>query len=338
LPNNPNTGPANVLMMSAEDSLSFVIKPRLEAVKAPCERIIAIDENFTLDADGILRLEFELAEHAPKLVIIDPLFSYTGKINLNSDNEIRSITGELTRLAEKYECAIVGVRHIGKSKGMGDPRNAGLNGIGWRASARVGLLVGKDPNDERQRAIVQTKNNLAPKIEKAIGYEINGNEFFWKESSLTAQIMLSLPKDDDERGEQSEAITFLRDALKNGKCEAETVKKQAFKLGISEQQLRTARAKLGVKPFSEGFAENKKWLWELPKTNRVDVDSACVDVDKQGNQHLRANQSDKTSYSNDLPVDVDSAKYQHLRTENQHLRANEQHLSEDYFIPAGTEI
>ena len=150
LPNNPKAEPANVLMMSAEDSLAFVIKPRLEAVKAPCERIIAIDEHFTFDKDGILRLEFELAEHAPKLVIIDPLFSYTGKINLNNDNEIRSVTDELTRLAEKYECAIVGVRHIGKSKGMGDPRNAGLNGIGWRASARVVLLVGKDPNDERQ--------------------------------------------------------------------------------------------------------------------------------------------------------------------------------------------
>ena len=32
LPNNPSSEPANVLMMSAEDSLSFVIKPRLEAV------------------------------------------------------------------------------------------------------------------------------------------------------------------------------------------------------------------------------------------------------------------------------------------------------------------
>ena len=61
-------------------SLPFVIKPRLEAVNAPCERIIAIDEHFTFDKDGILRLGFELAEHKPRLVIIDPLFSYTGKI------------------------------------------------------------------------------------------------------------------------------------------------------------------------------------------------------------------------------------------------------------------
>jgi hypothetical protein len=203
---------------------------------------------------------------------------------------------------------------------MGDPRNAGLNGIGWRASARVVLLVGKDPNDERQRAIVQTKNNIAPRADKAIGYEITGSEFFWKESTLTAKTMLSLAKDDEERGERSEAVTFLSDALKNGKCEAETVKKQALKLGISEQQLRTARAKLGVKPFSEGF-KDKKWFWELPKNACEDVGKASEDVNKNDNQHLRANPSDKTSYVNNLTEDVDTAN-------NPHLRANEQHLRE----------
>jgi hypothetical protein len=312
LPNNPTSEPAMVLMMSAEDSLSFVIKPRLDAVKAPCERIIAIDEHFTLDADGILRLDFELAEHAPKLVIIDPLFSYTGKIKLNDDNDIRSITDELTRLAEKYECAIVGVRHIGKSKGMGDPRNAGLNGIGWRASARVVLLVGKDPNDERQRAIVQTKNNLAPRAEKAIGYEITDSKFFWKESSLTAQTMLSLPKNDEERGEQTEAVSFLRQSLRDGRRKSGDVIAEADKLGISKQKLRTARHKLGIEPKNEGFGKDKQWFWELPK-------NVGLDVDKNQNQHLSANHDDKTSYSNDLALDVDTSTNQHISTNKQHL-------------------
>ncbi len=312
LPNNPTSEPAMVLMMSAEDSLSFVIKPRLDAVKAPCERIIAIDEHFTLDADGILRLDFELAEHAPKLVIIDPLFSYTGKIKLNDDNDIRSITDELTRLAEKYECAIVGVRHIGKSKGMGDPRNAGLNGIGWRASARVVLLVGKDPNDERQRAIVQTKNNLAPRAEKAIGYEITDSEFFWKESSLTAQTMLSIPKNDEERGEQSEAVAFLRQALRDGRRNSGDVISEADKLGITKQRLRTARHKLGIEPKNEGFGKDKQWFWELPE-------NVCLDADKKNNQHLSANDGDKTSYSNDLALDVNAVSSQRISADKQHL-------------------
>ncbi len=328
LPNNPQTEPANVLMMSAEDSLTYVIKPRLEAVKAPCERIIAIDEHFTFDRDGILRLEFELAEHKPKLSVIDPLFSFTGSINLNNDNEIRSVTDELSRLAEKYNCAIVAIRHIGKSKGMGDPRNAGLNGIGWRASARVVLLVGKDPNDERQRAIVQTKNNLAPKYKKAIGYEIIGNEFFWKDSSLTARKMLSLQKNEEDRDDQNEAAAFLREALRDGKRQAGEVTAEAEKLGISKQNLRTARHKLGIEPKSVGFGKDKQWLWEIPKNVCLSVETTSVDVDRKQNQHLSANDGYKTSYDNNLPLDVDADANQRLSVNNQHLSE----ASNDNFI------
>ncbi len=51
----------------------------------------------------------------------------------------------------------------------------------------------------------------------------------------------------------------------------------------------------------------------------LDVDAACLDVDKSSNQHLSANHSDKTSYDNDLRLDVDTSANQHLSAENQHL-------------------
>ncbi len=98
---------SNVLIISAEDSLSYVLKPRLESMNANCERIIAIEEPFTLDDEGIFRLKIVLAEYEPKLVIIDPLFSYTGRANLDRDSDIRSITDELKRLAETFNCCIV---------------------------------------------------------------------------------------------------------------------------------------------------------------------------------------------------------------------------------------
>jgi RecA-family ATPase len=84
---------SNVLIISAEDSVSYVLKPRLESMNANCERIIAIEEPFTLDDEGIFRLKMVLAEYEPKLVIIDPLFSYTGRVNLDRDSDIRSIHG-----------------------------------------------------------------------------------------------------------------------------------------------------------------------------------------------------------------------------------------------------
>jgi RecA-family ATPase len=142
--------PSNVLLISAEDSLSYVLKPRLEAMNAPCDKIIAIDEPFTFDEKGLLQLSAVLAEYNPRLVVIDPLFSYTGRINLDRDNDIRSITDKLKRLAEKHNCCIIGTRHIGKSKGLGDARNAGLNGVAWRASARSALLIGKHLENKKK--------------------------------------------------------------------------------------------------------------------------------------------------------------------------------------------
>jgi hypothetical protein len=322
LPNSEPSIIANVLLLSAEDSLSFTLKPRLETMNAPCERIIAVDELFTLDADGIHRLELAIAEHTPRLIVIDPLFAYTGKAHLDKDNEIRSVTSELARLAEKYECAVVGVRHIGKAKGLGDPRAAGLNGIGWRASARSVLLVGKDPDNEARKAIAQTKNNLAERSATAIGFEIIGNQFMWTgESTLTATQMLALARSADEQAEHTEAVAFLREALQDGRRNAGEVEREADKLGITKQRLRTARAKLGIKPRSEGFGKDKKWFWELPTRPRLDVVDPRLDVGANGNQHLSANESDKTSYGNDLRLDVDSYKHQHLSNQNQHLSA-----------------
>lgn len=315
--------PANVVLMSAEDSLAHTIKPRLDAMNAPCESIIAIDEPFTLDRDGIIRLGMVLAEYAPKLVIIDPLFSYTGKVNLDRDNEIRSVTSELIRLAEKYQCAIVGVRHIGKSKGMGDPRNAGLNGIGWRASARSVLLVGKNPENEKQKAIVQTKNNLAPICDKAIGYEIREGEFFWTgESKLTAEKMLSIARNEDERAENSEAVTFLREALRESEREAKDVEKEVDKFGITAKQLRTARNKLDVQWRREGFGKDSKVFWRLPSIDAQNAPETIIDAYEKEKGHLCVNDSDKTSSDNNLRIDALSANKGHLWSEKQPARAS----------------
>ncbi len=131
--------------------------------------------------------------------------------------------------------------------------------------------------------------------------------------------MLSLAKDDEERGEQTEAVAFLRQALRDGKRIAGDVITEADKLGITKQRLRTARQKLGIEPKNEGFGKDKKWFWELPKNTCLDVDEACLDVDKNENQHLSANDSNKTSYDNDLRLDVDVLPNQHLSAENQHL-------------------
>lgn len=267
VPEEQHIHAGNVLMASAEDSLSHVLKPRLQQMQAPMERIFATDDQFTLDKTGILRLSAALDRLQPRLLIIDPLFSYTGRINLNNDNEIRSVTDELKRLAETYDCTILGIRHIGKSKGMGDVRNAGLNGVGWRAAARSCLLVGADPNDQRIRAIVHTKSNLGPICDRTIGYQILDGQFGWKANvQLTAEQMLSASRTEtaEERGERVDAMHFLRETLRGGFREpVKRIQAAARQAGISEATLRRAKTALGV-VSSKGNSANGEWFWELP--------------------------------------------------------------------------
>lgn len=286
---------SNVILISAEDSVPAVLKPRLKAMGAPMERIFAIDEPFTLDDEGILRLEMVLAKYKPKLVVIDPLFSYTGRINLNNDNEIRSVTDKLKRLAETYECTILGIRHIGKSKGFGDVRNAGLNGVGWRASARSCLLIGQNPDNDRERAICQTKSNYGPKYEGAIGFEIIDGQLRWTgPSTLTADMMLCFTRSEstEERGERHDAMVFLRETLGAGRISAKEIQTAARSVGLSDATLRRAKTALGVKSTKDTSA-NGVWFWELPKSQGAHEDSQILSI-----EHLQLEKADKARFYN----------------------------------------
>ncbi|MEZ5427295.1 MAG: AAA family ATPase [Pyrinomonadaceae bacterium] len=309
VPKEEHIEPSNVVLISAEDSLSYVLKPRLESMDAPCERIIGCEEPFALNPEGIVRLKMLLAEFEPKLIIIDPLFSYTGRINLDRDSEIRSVTDELKRLAETFECSILGIRHIGKSKGFGDARNAGLNGIGWRASARSVLLVGKNPENESQRAIIQTKNNLAPISEKAIGYKIADGKFHWTgESDLTAKTVLSSirPETSEETSEKQDAMSFLQETLNKGRQPTKDIQADARQCGISDATLRRAKTALNIQSIKDA-SQNGKWFWQLPE-------DAPEDAQKKQGEHLQLNNTNKTSYTNNLTEDAQGVTSEHLRT------------------------
>lgn len=313
---------ANIVWLSAEDNLSHVLKGRLEASKADCSRIFAVEEPFTFDQRGLLALAEGLARYTPRLVIIDPIFAYTdGDANKGKDS--RALTRELKALAEKFACAIVLVRHIGKSKGFGDPRAAGLYSIEWRAAARSVLLVGADPDNRHKLAITHTKNNLGPFAE-SLGYSIEkdpdspcGARFYWKGlSDLTAERILAAISNEDEKGERLDAVDFLRELLKDGPVESKEVEKARKAAQISDYALRRAKASLGIKVRKSGSPstnEPQKWGWVLPEGLDEGVDEGVEGVEKKENQRLRSNHSDKSIYSNNLSEGVEGDEYQRLR-------------------------
>jgi hypothetical protein len=339
LPGTEPFEPANVLMLTAEDGLADTLRPRLDAAGADCTRVFALAEPVTFDTAGLLRLEATIDQHSPLLVIIDPLFAYTGgKVDIHRANECRAVTSRLAAIAERWGCSMTAVRHLGKSRGGGHALNAGIGSIDITAAARSVLLVGQDPDDPPKRALVQTKNNLAPYGE-AIGYTLEGGRFYWTgASTLTAGRILSLPSNEEGRHAKAEAVEFLRSALSDGPRPAKEIKNEALQLGLTEQNLRTARAHLGVQVRKEGghFGDKKKqrWVWILP---------AAEDVKNNGNQHLQVNGGNKNICDNGLAEDVTSPEIKHVQQLELHLQAtdlpddiafwDDEIISEGGFVP-----
>lgn len=318
----------SVLFLSAEDGLADTLRPRLDAVRADVSRIYAVAEPLTLDAIGLIKLENAIITHAPALVVIDPLFAFTGgRVDIHRANEARTITAPLAAIAERHSCAIVAIRHLNKSRGGGNSNNAGLGSIDFHAAARSVLLVGKDPDDESKRALCQTKNNLAM-IGEPQGYTIEGGQFFWTGTSdLTARRILSFASDKDEHDAQAEAVEFIHAMLKDGARPAQDVKAEAKHVGLTEQNLRTARRRLGIKPTKEGGefgGKGAKWMWRLPDTQDVDgVADTAQDVEKNGGQHLVVNDADNDPCTNGLLQDVTNGLANGLCNASQHLEAAE---------------
>jgi len=261
LPGEQSANPARVLLMSAEDGLADTVRPRLDALGADCSMITALSKRVTLDHAGCVEVHNLLEVEKPKVVIIDPLFAYTGaKVDIHKANETRDVMTRLSRLAEHHECAILCVRHLTKS-GRDKSIYRGIGSIDLTAACRSVLLVGADVNDRSRRAIVQIKNNLAP-LADPIGYSLDEGRFTWTGvSDLTADQILASEETAAESFPIEEAVEFLTVLLSSGPTNQKDVKTAAQKAGISEKTLYRAKKKLNVHSYRSGFGGDGSWVW-----------------------------------------------------------------------------
>ena len=265
LPGREPLEAANILLMTAEDGLADTVRPRLDKLGADPSRIFAVEGPVALDGEGLRLIESYIAAKNPEVVVIDPLVAYMGaKIDLHKANDIRSLTAPLAHLAERYGCAIIGVRHLTKgtsSKAI----YRGVGSIDLTASARSVLLAGCDPDDKTTRALVHLKSNIA-QMGEAVGYRIDKGEFFWLGSSnLSAERILG-----SESGDASalgEAKSFLAEILERGPVLSREIRREAREAAISDRTLDRAKCELGVKSKREGIPGRQgraKYYWHLP--------------------------------------------------------------------------
>ena len=263
--------PFSTVYMSNENLLAAVTKPRFEAAGGDVQRFFSLECAVSSDGtkSGITLADIPLLEKAvmqahAKLLVIDPLQSYMGaNVDSHKANETRPLLDGLARLAEKLNICILIIRHLAKG-GASRAIFAGLGSIDIAAAMRSVLMAGCAPDDENNRALVQTKaaaGMLAPSLRFAIGGVDVRAKITWRGTSELTGADLMAPQG-GAKSEIHKATEFLREQLKAGpKLRAELTSDE-----FSARTLERAADRIGVEKVRKvvpGKGAQGPWEWSL---------------------------------------------------------------------------
>lgn len=301
--------PASGLMVTAEDSLSHTVRPRLEAAGADLERIAFVQmssgglEDGLRLPDDVAELDRLVADQGARLVVIDPLMAHLPEsVNSWRDQSVRLALAPLHALAEKNGCSVLVVAHLNKGLSADPIRRTG-GSIGITAAVRSALLLARDPDDPdgeegRRRVLAHFKCNVAPPAE-SLTYEVravllpasaDGPQVETARldelgiSPHRGRALLEQHPDSQEGSALDDAKDFLRTELAVGPRPVKEIKAAANTAGIAEKTLRRAKDELGVKAAKSDF--HGGWTWALP-TPAEDSQAAWPPSQRVGVGHLR---------------------------------------------------
>ncbi len=272
-------GPANVVIITAEDDLADTVVPRLKAAGADLSRIVAIEHVPDDDGEGhhLLTLPGDaeylrsvVERHQAALLILDPLVAFLSERNdAHHDQQVRRALAPLTELCHATGAAVLVIRHLNKSGG-GNPLYRGSGSIGIIGAARSGLVALDDPDDQSdsRRILAGTKSNLGPPPASLV-YHVDPTpegvaRIAWdgEDQRTASQLFEAQALDAEERSALKEAADWLHGMLEGGPAYSEDVKAAADVEKIARATLRRAREHLRVIVEKE-HGQNGRWAWRL---------------------------------------------------------------------------
>lgn len=288
--------PANVIMMTAEDTLDQEVVPRLLAAGANLDRVHILkyirsdgkDRQFLLgeDLDALERAVNSIGEVA--LITIDPITAYMGgKIDSHKTTEVRSQLGPLKDFAERVNVANSTITHPAKSTSQ-KAIDQFIGSQAFIAAGRIGHVcieeVKGEENEKTGRILfANAKNNphtkmptLAYRItEVIVGQDADTNtniaapRVVWEKDvvNITADEAVRAASGTGGGGQKSAehkaAQDFLREILGKGEpVPVKAIHTAGAAKGFTKNQLRLARERLGcvaVEQIRDGWT----WKWEM---------------------------------------------------------------------------
>jgi putative DNA primase/helicase len=283
--------PGSVIMLCAEDGAADTIVPRLMAADADLNRVHIVsavmggdrqgNRSFNLQADLDL-LDSLLARIADvRLILIDPISSYMGKIDSHKNTDVRAVLELCGEMAARRRVALLGITHFSKGGGQ-KAINQFIGSIAFIAAARTAYAVMADPEDATRRLFMPVKNNLAP-MGKGLAFrmeqrllpgDIVASSIAFDPDPVagTADGVLAANNDSSsDKSARSEAVDFLRETLAFGPRPATDVKADAEESGQSWATIKRAKKQIGVlaerkAEAGDGLGRDGRWYWRLPES------------------------------------------------------------------------
>lgn len=281
-PDNTKCSEGTVIILPAEDNLASTVVPRYKAAGANLGNVVVVRGAPDAKRKGKLK-QFDIGAHfdrlvylvkntkSPKVVIIDPLGSYVGNIDVHRENSVRSVMYPLrAEVAEKYNVAVIGIVHLKKGGADESALSRILGSVAFTAFARTVWGVGQDTEDASRRLFVPIKYNLAKRT-------IAGLEFFivdgynkegivkWGEeiTELAEDVMVDRGMKPERQREKAKKLIIEK--LKKGPQPAADITEYLIQHDIGLRTVKTAKKELGIKSIK---MPNGKWMWIPPKWKR----------------------------------------------------------------------
>lgn len=263
-----------IAYFDTENTASTVTKMRLVMNGIECqENYWQGEEGFSIDdPERWSRVVEVLEDFRPIMIVFDTINLYIGGADTHKSSETQQALSEFKRLASRFNCSVVVLRHLTKSKGGEKALYRGQGSIAFTGVARVVLTVGLSPDDEGTRVVACTKNNIS-KPPRSFTYRIDSlpdTKQYKNRSKLSWGDFVDLSADDiiavipAKNSDKETAIKWLADQLNKNDVEGSRIERMAEARGISRTTLTRAAEQLGIIKTTTGFGKNKKAMWSLP--------------------------------------------------------------------------
>jgi hypothetical protein len=263
--------PANIIYLTIEDDPADTLRPRLDSLGGDPARVKVLNLNHTDFFDlsnekGLKTLEAEIEKFGKvRLVIIDPILDFSGKINPNAAEQVRALLTPLINLAVKFSFSLLLIAHLNKAQSMAAIYRTSGATAAWLGKCRASFLIFRDREDPGKRYFIPLKANLSPEDPPQLCFRLlNGQVLFERlEERIDAEEHIGAQRERIE-SDSSFVSNWLKEVLGDGPIELKEIFRQSKDFDIPRASLFRKKKALGIQSKISGVGKLRKAVWFLP--------------------------------------------------------------------------